>query len=160
MNKRLVAFFSVSGVTASLARTLADVAGADLYDIKPLVPYTKADLDWTDKKSRSTVEMQDPSSRPVIAGKDANVTDYDVIFVGFPIWWYVAPTVVNSFLEAYDFSGKIVIPFATSGGSGLGKTIDKLKPSVSTSTILREGTLLNGKPSKDALAEWITSLNL
>jgi flavodoxin len=160
MGKKLVAYFSASGVTAALAKTLAEAAGAGLYEIKPEVPYTKADLDWRDKESRSTIEMQDPSSRPAIAGKDANIADYDVVFVGFPIWWYVAPTIINTFLESYDFSGKIIVPFATSGSSGLGKTIEKLKPSVSGTTILKEGKLLNGGPSKDALAKWIGSLNL
>jgi flavodoxin len=160
MGKKLVAYFSASGVTAALAKTLAEAAGAGLYEIKPEAPYTTADLDWTDKKSRSTIEMQDPSFRPAIAGKDANIADYDVVFVGFPIWWYVAPTIINTFLESYDFSGKTIVPFATSGGSGLGKTIEKLKPSVSGTAILKEGKLLNGGPSKDALAKWIATLNL
>jgi flavodoxin len=160
MGKKLVAYFSASGVTAALAKTLAEAAGAGLYEIKPEAPYTKADLDWTDKKSRSTIEMQDPSFRPAIADRDANIADYDVVFVGFPIWWYVAPTIINTFLESYDFSGKTIVPFATSGSSGLGKTIEKLKPSVSSTAILKEGKLLNGGPSKDALAKWIASLNL
>jgi flavodoxin len=160
MGKKLVAYFSASGVTAALAKTLAEAAGAGLYEIKPEAPYTKADLDWTDKKSRSTIEMQDSSFRPAIADRDANIADYDVVFVGFPIWWYVAPTIINTFLESYDFSGKTIVPFATSGSSGLGKTIEKLKPSVSGTAILKEGKLLNGGPSKDALAKWIASLNL
>jgi flavodoxin len=160
MGKKLVAYFSASGVTAALAKTLAEAAGASLYEIKPETPYTKADLDWTDKKSRSTIEMQDPPFRPAIADKDANVADYDVVFVGFPIWWYVAPTIINTFLESYDFSGKTIVPFATSGSSGLGKSIEKLKPSVSGTAVLKEGKLLNGEPSKDALAKWIVSLNL
>jgi flavodoxin len=160
MGKKLVAYFSASGVTAALAKTLAEAAGAGLYEIKPEAPYTKADLDWTDKKSRSTIEMQDPSFRPAIVGKDANIADYDVVFVGFPIWWYVAPTIINTFLESYDFSGKTIVPFATSGSSGLGKTIEKLKPSVSGTAILKEGKLLNGRPSKDTLVKWIASLNL
>jgi len=160
MSGKLVAYFSASGVTAGLAGSLAEAIGAGLYEIKPEVPYTKADLDWTDKKSRSTIEMQDPSYRPAIAGEDANIADYDVIFVGFPIWWYIAPTIVNTFLESYDFSGKTIVPFATSGSSGLGKTIDNLRPSVSGTAIFMEGKLLNGRPSKDALAEWVDSLNL
>jgi flavodoxin len=160
MGKKLVAYFSASGVTADLAKTLAEAAGAGLYEIKPEVPYTTADLDWKDKKSRSTLEMQDPSSRPAIADTDANIADYDVVFVGFPIWWYVAPTIINTFLESYDFSGKTIVPFATSGSSGLGKTIEKLKPSVSGTAIVKEGKLLNGKPSRDALAQWIASLNI
>ena len=160
MSGKLVVYFSASGVTAGLAASLAEAIGAGLYEIKPEVPYTKADLDWTDKKSRSTIEMQDPSYRPAIAGEDVNIADYNVIFVGFPIWWYIAPTIVNTFLERYDFSGKTIVPFATSGSSGLGKTIDNLRPSVSGTAILMEGKLLNGRPSKDTLAEWVKSLNL
>jgi flavodoxin len=160
MSKKLVAYFSASGVTAALAKTLAEAAGSDLYEIKPEAPYTKSDLDWTDKKSRSTIEMQDSSFRPAVTDKDANIANYDVVFVGFPIWWYVAPTIINTFLESYDFSGKTIVPFATSGSSGLGKTIEKLKPSVSGTAILKEGKLLNGSPSRDTLAKWIVSLNL
>ena len=124
MSKKLVAFFSASGVTANAAKILAEAAGADIYEIKPEVPYTKADLDWMDKSSRSTIEMQDKSSRPAIADKNADISAYDTIFVGFPIWWYIAPTIINTFLESYDFSGKTIILFATSGGSGFGKTVD------------------------------------
>jgi len=120
--KSLVAYFSCSGVTKKTAELLSDVAGADLFEIRPEVPYTKADLDWMDKKSRSTVEMNDPSYRPAIADKVEHMEQYDTVYVGFPIWWYVAPTIINTFLESYDFSGKTVIPFATSGGSGMGKT--------------------------------------
>ena len=120
--KSLVVYFSCSGVTKKTAELLSDVAGADLFEIRPEVPYTKADLDWMDKKSRSTVEMNDPSSRPAIADKVEHMEQYDTVYVGFPIWWYVAPTIINTFLESYDFSGKTVIPFATSGGSGMGKT--------------------------------------
>ena len=112
--KTLVAYFSASGVTANVAKLLAEAAGADLFEIQPAVPYTNADLNWMDKKSRSTVEMQDKSSRPAIAAPCSNLADYDTIFVGFPIWWYVAPTIINTFLEIYDFSGKRVILFATS----------------------------------------------
>ena len=160
MSKKLVAYFSVSGVTAALAKTLAEAAGADLYEIKPEAPYTKEDLDWNDKQSRSTIEMQDPSSRPAIADKDANIAAYDVVLVGFPIWWYVAPTIINTFLESYDFSGKTIVPFATSGGSGFGETIKKLRPSVSDTAIWKEGKLWSGRPSEDALSKWIESLNL
>ena len=120
--KTLVAYFSCSGVTADVAEKLAGVVNGDLYEIEPEVPYTKADLNWMDKKSRSTIEMNDPASRPAIADSIANMEDYDIVFVGFPIWWYVAPTIINTFLESYDFAGKTVIPFATSGGSGMGKT--------------------------------------
>ena len=160
MSKKLVAYFSASGVTTGVAKTLAEAADADIYEIRPEVPYTKADLDWQDTKSRSTLEMKDPTSRPAIADKNVNISEYDVVFVGFPIWWYVAPTIINTFLESYDFSGKTIVPFATSGGSGLGKTNEKLLPSISDTAILKEGKLLNGKQSKEALATWVESLNL
>ena len=160
MSKKLVAYFSASGVTAALAKTLAEAAGADLYEIKPEVLYTKADLNWNDKQSRSSIEMNDQSFRPAIADTDADIAAYDVVFVGFPIWWYVAPTIINTFLESYDFSGKTIVTFATSGGSGFGKTIEKLQPSVSGTAAWKEGKLLNGKPSKDTLAAWVESLNL
>ena len=160
MGKKLVAYFSASGVTAELAKTLTAVADADLYEIKPEVLYTKADLDWMDKKSRSSIEMNDQSSRPTIADRDANIAEYDVIFIGFPIWWYVAPTIINTFLESYDFSGKTIVPFATSGSSGLGKTVEKLKPSVSDMAILKEGKLLNGRSSEETLKKWVESLDL
>lgn len=160
MSKKLVTFFSESGVAANAARILAEAAGADIYEIKPEVPYTKADLDWMDKKSRSTTEMQDKSSRPAIADKNADISAYDTIFVGFPIWWYVAPTIINTFLENYDFSGKTIILFATSGGSGFGKTVDNLKCSVSDSTVIKEGKLLNGRPSVAELQQWIESLGV
>lgn len=157
--KILVAYFSASGVTAQVAQTLAQAASADTYEIKPAVPYSAADLDWMNPKSRSSVEMKDPSSRPAISGQMANMADYDVIFVGFPIWWYVAPTIIQTFLESYDFSGKTIIPFATSGGSGLGRTNEKLQPSCPDAT-LRPGKLLNGRPSVEALKKWVDSLNL
>lgn len=160
MSKKLVAFFSASGVTAKVAQTLAEVTGADLYEIKPEVPYTKEDLNWMDKKSRSSVEMQDKSSRPAIADKDAKIEEYDVIFVGFPIWWYVAPTIINTFLEAYDFSGKTIVIFATSGGSGFGNTVLELKGSVDDSTIIKEGKVLNGRQTKEELAAWVESLEI
>lgn len=160
MNGRiLVAYFSASGVTAGAARKLAEEAGADLYEIKPEVPYTSADLDWTDRHSRSSVEMNDPASRPAIAGKVPNMGDYAAVFVGFPIWWYVAPTIINTFLESHDLSGKTVIPFATSGGSGMGRTNDRLKPSCPGATLV-EGRLLNGKLSESALRKWVEELNL
>lgn len=158
--KALVAYFSCSGVTKNAAQTLADAAGADLYEIKPEVPYTSADLNWMDKKSRSTVEMKDPSSRPAISGKVSNMSDYDVVFVGFPIWWYVAPTIINTFLESYDFSGKTIILFATSEGSGFGKTVEKLKGSISASAEIKEGRILNGRVSKAEISEWLKSIGL
>ncbi|MCR5809261.1 MAG: NAD(P)H-dependent oxidoreductase [Clostridiales bacterium] len=142
MNKKLVAFFSASGVTAELAGRIAKEAGAELFEIRPAVPYTKADLNWMDKESRSTIEMKDKSSRPEVASFLDNMEDYDTIFVGFPIWWYVAPTIINTFLEAYDLSGKTVVPFATSGGSGMGRTNEFLAPSVKGAK-LEEGRVLN-----------------
>lgn len=160
MSKKLVAFFSASGVTANAAKILAEAAGADIYEIKPEVPYTKADLDWMDKSSRSTIEMQDKSSRPAIADKNADISAYDTIFVGFPIWWYIAPAIINTFLESYDFSGKTIILFATSGGSGFGKTVDNLSCSVSDSTVIKEGKLLNGRPSVSELQQWVESLGV
>lgn len=157
MSKKLVTYFSASGVTAAAAKTLAEAANADLYEIRPAVPYTRADLNWMDKQSRSSVEMQNKTLRPAIADTAAAVAEYDVIFVGFPIWWYVAPTIINTFLEAYDFSGKTVVLFATSGGSGFGKTLDELKVSVSDTANLVEGKLLNGKLSREDLAAWADS---
>ena len=160
MKKALVAYFSASGVTAKAAKALAQAAGADLYEIKPAIPYTKADLNWTDKTSRSSVEMQDPSSRPALADQTAQIANYDVVFLGFPIWWYVAPTIINSFLESYDFAGKTIVLFATSGGSGFGKTVAGLQGSVSPETKILEGRLLNGKLSDDELKAWVDSLSL
>ena len=159
MSKTLVAYFSASGVTAATAKNLAEAAGADLYEIRPAVPYTTADLNWMDKKSRSSVEMNDKSSRPALADLDAPVAEYDNIFVGFPIWWYVAPTIINTFLEAYDFSGKKIILFATSGGSRFGKTVENLKGSCPGAEIV-EGKILNGRPSVRELKEWTENLDL
>ena len=153
MSKKLVAFFSASGVTAQAARSLADAAGADLYEIKPAVPYSNADLDWMNKNSRSSIEMNDKASRPAIADTDAHIADYDVVFVGFPIWWYIAPTIINTFLERYDFSGKKIVLFATSGGSGFGKTVSNLQPSAPNAKII-EGKVLNGRHDKASLAAW------
>lgn len=127
MGKTLVAYFSASGVTAKVADKLADALGADIYEIRPETPYTKADLNWMDKNSRSTIEMNDKTIRPAIADQNARIDEYNTIFLGFPIWWYVAPTIINTFLESYDFSGKTVIPFATSGGSGIGKAEKSLQ---------------------------------
>jgi len=156
--KILAAYFSCSGVTAKAARTLAEAVNADLYEIKPEVPYTPADLNWNDPKSRSSVEMKDPGSRPAIAGGVENMEQYGVVFVGFPIWWYVAPTIINTFLESYDLSGKIVVPFATSGGSGLGKSEERLRASCAAD--FRPGRLLNGELSKGDLAAWAEKLGL
>ena len=157
MSKKLVAYFSASGVTAGVAKTLAEAAGADLYEIKPEVPYTPADLNWMDKQSRSTVEMNDLSYRPAIADKNANVADYDTVFVGFPIWWYIAPTIINTFLESYDFAGKKIVLFATSGGSGFGKTVEKLEDSCPGAD-LKEGKLLKASVSKEELKKWVETL--
>lgn len=150
MSKALVAYFSASGVTARVAKNLASAAGADLYEIKPAVPYSKADLNWMDKQSRSSVEMRDKSSRPVLADTGADIAAYDTIFIGFPIWWYIAPTIINTFLEAYDFSSKKIVLFATSGGSGFGKAVDSLRPSAPGAQII-DGEILNGNPNDKKL---------
>ena len=160
MAKKLVAYFSASGVTAKMAKALAEVTGADLFEIQPVVPYTNADLDWMNKKSRSSVEMSDPASRPEIGNKVPDMDQYDTVFVGFPIWWYVAPTIINTFLETYDFSGKRIILFATSGGSGFGKTAAALKKSLSPDAALVEGKLLNTGLSPADLRAWCQSLAL
>lgn len=158
MSKKLVAYFSTSGVTEEVAKKLANAAEADLFEIKPEVPYTAADLDWTNKKSRSTVEMNDPASRPAIAEKLPNMADYDVVFVGFPIWWYVAPTIINTFLESYDFAGKTIVPFATSGGSGMGKTVDVLR-CVAPTANFKPGKMLN-RASEADMKDWVRSLGV
>lgn len=155
--KSLVVYFSCSGVTKKTAELLSDVAGADLFEIRPEVPYTKADLDWMDKKSRSTVEMNDPSSRPAIADKVEHMEQYDTVYVGFPIWWYVAPTIINTFLESYDFSGKTVIPFATSGGSGMGKTEAVLHVLCPDGVNWKSGKMLNGY-DRAQMEAWVRTL--
>lgn len=149
--KKLVAYFSASGTTAQIAANLAKAADADLYEIEPAVPYTSADLNWMDKSARSTIEMKDKSSRPEIKDTDAKIADYDVIYVGFPVWWYVAPTIINTFLEKYDFSGKTIILFATSGGSGFGKAAAGLKVSVAADTTILEGKVFRGRASQQDL---------
>ncbi len=154
--KKLVAYFSASGVTRSAAERLAKAAGADLFEIKPAVPYTRTDLDWTNKKSRSSVEMNDPDSRPEIAQRLSNIDDYDTIFLGFPIWWYVAPTIIDTFVESCDFSGKTIIPFATSGGSGMGKTEEVLK-SLCPNANWKKGKVLN-RISDAELENWLDSI--
>lgn len=152
MSKKLVAYFSASGVTKSYAEKLAKVTDADLFEIKPAVLYTKADLDWMDKNSRSTVEMKNPDSRPEIAEKLKDMEKYDTVFLGFPIWWYVAPTIVDTFLESYDFSNKTIIPFATSGGSRMGKTSDILRK-VCPDADIKNGKVINNM-SESTLADW------
>ena len=152
--KVLVAYFSATGTTKRVAENLAEATGGDLYEIKPLKPYTSDDLNWKNSQSRSSVEMKDYSSRPKIIDDDFSVKDYDRIYLGFPIWWYIAPTIVNTFLEKHDFSNKKIILFATSGGSRFGKTIDNLRPSVADSTEIIEGDILNSNPSIDELKKW------
>ncbi len=159
MSKRLVAYFSASGVTAKTAKALAEAAEADLYEIQPQLPYTQADLNWMDKKSRSTVEMNDPDSRPAISGSVPGMDQYDVIFLGFPIWWYTAPTIIKTFLESYDMAGKKIVLFATSGGSGLGDTARTLQK-VCPKAELKGGKLLNGRQSRESLTSWIESLDI
>lgn len=159
MSKTLVAYFSASGTTARAAKTLAEAAGADLYEIRPQTPYSGADLDWTNKRSRSSLEMGDKSFRPPLADGHAPVADCGTIFLGFPIWWYTAPTIVNTFLEAHDFTGKTVILFATSSGSGLGRCAADLRPSA-PGAVIRDGKMLNGRQSKDSLTAWVQSLGL
>ena len=156
MSKILVAYFSASGVTKKVAEKLAALVNADIHEIKPKVPYTKADLNWMDKKSRSSVEMNDKTFRPEIVKEDLNLSSYDTILLGFPIWWYVAPTIINTFLENYDLSGKRIVLFATSGGSGFGNTIKELKPSAADAEIV-EGKILN-RASDDQLIDLVASL--
>lgn len=158
MEKSLVAYFSASGTTAKVAKTLAKAAQADLYEIRPAIPYTQADLNWMDRKSRSSVEMQDKDFRPALADTDAGIADYDVIFLGFPIWWYVAPTIIHTFLESYDFSGKTIVLFATSGGSDFGQTVKSLKESVSSETKILEGKLCNSSYDVKDLRQWLQAL--
>lgn len=160
MSKKLVAFFSASGSTRKLANTLAEVVAADIYEIKPATPYTGPDLNWNNSQSRSSVEMANINSRPALADKDAKISDYDTIFIGFPIWWYVAPHIINSFLESYDFSGKTIVVFATSGGSGFGETLNQLKPSCADSVRWIQGQVFRGRTDKNVLSDWVKSLQL
>lgn len=157
MKKALVAYFSASGETARLARTIAGVTGGALFEIAPETAYTAADLDWMDKKSRSTLEMNDETSRPAIAGRVEDMAQYDTVFVGFPIWWYQAPRIIETFLESYDFAGKTVLPFATSGGSGMGKTNSVLKPSCGGAKLV-EGKVFRKSASKADLSAWAASV--
>jgi len=158
MSKKLVAYFSASGVTAKVAGMLADAVGADIHEIRPKFPYSKADLNWMDKQSRSTIEMNNKTFRPEIEHSDLKMEAYDVVFLGFPIWWYQAPTIINTFLENYDFSGKKVILFATSGGSKFGKTAEELKVSVPDTCEIIEGKLLNGKQTIPSIRAWTETL--
>lgn len=160
MSKVLVAYFSASGVTKDVAEKLAELAGADIYEIIPRVAYTAADLDWRDKTSRSTIEMNDKTIRPQLADTDADIAGHDTIMIGFPIWWFVAPTIINTFLEAYDFSGKKIILFATSGSSKFGKTVEELKVSVPTDVKIIEGGVLHGKPSDEEILSLYKSMKI
>ncbi len=153
MSKKLVAYFSAGGTTARLAGTLASVIGADLHEIRPETPYSPADLDWTNAKSRSSVEMNDRAFRPAIANRVENMAQYDTVYIGFPIWWYVAPTIVNAFLEGYDLTGKTIVPFATSGSSGMGGTNAALAPSC-PGAVLKEGRRFRGSAGEAELKAW------
>ena len=155
----LVAYFSATGTTAKAAKALANAVGGELYEIRPAVPYTSADLNWMDKNSRSSVEMKEAGSRPALADTDAPVAGHDVIFLGFPVWWYVAPTILNTFLEAYDFTGKTIVLFATSGGSGLGKSADGLRSSAPGAKIV-DGRMLNVSLNEAELKQWAEGLKL
>ena len=153
MSKVLVAYFSATGTTAAVAAKLARVAGADLFEIEPVSPYTQADLDWKDKGSRSTIEMEDESCRPKIAVLPTNMDSYDVVFLGFPIWWYVEPRIVDSFLESCDLADKTIVPFATSGGSGFGRATQRMR-SLAPDAKVVTGKMLNGDPSEEKLRAW------
>lgn len=156
MSKKLVAYFSASGITRKVAEMIAEAADSDIYEITPKVAYTKADLNWMDKKSRSSVEMNDKKIRPELADNTIDISGYDEIILGFPIWWYVAPTIINTFLEAYDFAGKKIVLFATSGGSGFGNTVKELQPSAPNAQIV-EGRLLN-RASETEITDWVNTL--
>ena len=158
MSKNLVAYFSCTGTTKGLAEKLVKVTGGDLFEIKPEEEYTASDLNWRDKSSRSSLEMNDKSSRPEILNKVNNMEDYDTVFLGFPIWWYTAPRIINTFLESYDFSNKKIIVFCTSGGSGIGNTILDLKPSCSSDAKRLEGKRFPSNVSASELEEWVNSL--
>ena len=157
MSKKLVAYFSASGVTEKVAKQIADLAKADIYEIKPKVPYSEADLNWMDKSSRSSMEMKNLSFRPEMADNNIDISAYDTIYLGFPIWWYIAPTIVNTFLEKHDFSGKKIVLFATSGGSGMGKTAQHLKPSVAKDTTIIDGKILNSANS-ETIKTWLETV--
>lgn len=159
MSKTLVAYFSASGITAKLSEHLAEAVGADLFEIEPKQIYSKEDLDWKNKESRSSIEMKDPSSRPAIDHMRDNMNDYDTIFVGFPIWWYVAPHIINTFLESYNFVGKTIVPFATSGGSEIGRTNDALTSSCPGAKLVN-GKVLNQNSTLHELRTWVESLKL
>ena len=160
MSKILVAYFSASGVTKKVAEELAKVEKADLHEITPETLYTEADLDWRNEQSRSTLEMKDPSCRPAITGQVENMAQYDTVFVGFPIWWGREPSVVDTFLDAYDFAGKKIVPFCTSGGNGIGETAKRLQEIVGAAATVEEGTRLGGTVSEKDLETWTAGLGL
>ena len=160
MEKILVACFSASGVTKAVAQSLAEAEGADFFEIVPETPYTAADLDWRDKHSRSTVEMEDPSSRPAIADKVADMAQYDTVFVGFPIWWGREPSIIDTFLESYDFSGKVIIPFCTSGGSPIGFTGDRMRQIAKGNPKVVNGQRMGGSLSREDLRLWADGLEI
>ena len=160
MSRKLVAYFSASGVTAKLAERLSEAIGADLHEIRAKEQYSQADLDWRNDKSRSSIEMKNKTFRPEIVDDKISISEYDTVFVGFPIWWYVAPTIINTFLESHDFSGKTVVVFATSGSSDFGNTINELKISLPDSTKLIEGKVLNGKYTNKELSDWAESIGV
>ena len=153
MSKALVVYFSASGVTRGVSKSLAERIDAPLFEIQPLQPYTRADLNWNDSESRSSLEMKDPNSRPAIQNKVENMEQYDVIFVGFPIWWYREPSIIDTFMESYDFSGKTIVPFATSGGSGMGKSSENLQRLAPSATV-KEGKRFGSRTSGTELAKW------
>ena len=159
--KILIAYFSASPSrrTETVAKKIADVIDADLYEIVPAEIYTQNDLNWNDEKSRSSVEVRDPASRPAVAGKLPDLTQYSVVFVGFPIWWYVAPHIINSFLESYDWAGKTVVPFATSGGSAMGQTVVYLRPSAE-GAVVKEGRRFEMGETPMAINSWIAALGI
>ena len=157
MASKLVAYFSASGTTERVAQDLAETIGADLFEIAPAEPYTSADLNWQDQRSRSSIEMNDESCRPAIAVEVKDMASYDTVFVGFPVWWYVEPRIIDTFLEACDFSGKTIVPFATSGGSGLGEAPQRMQQLAPGARVL-PGKLLNGRPDAAELKSWAESL--
>ena len=160
MSKILVAYFSASGVTEKVAGELSKANNADLFEIQPEAPYTAADLDWTNKQSRSTLEMKDTSCRPKTVGKVENMEQYDTVFVGFPIWWGREPSVVDTFLDAYDFNDKKIVPFCTSGGSGIGKTAERIRSIVGENVSVDTGKRLGGDISEEDLKLWTDGLNV
>jgi flavodoxin len=158
-HKVLVAYFSATGTTKGVAEHIANGLNADIYEIVPEDPYTDADLNYNDNNSRTTIEMNDPNARPAISGSVENMEQYDIIFVGYPIWWGEAPRIVSTFMESYDFSGKTIVPFCTSGGSGIGSSASNLERLTSGATWL-DGRRLNGSDSQDTVMEWVNSLDL